>query len=167
LGYTVALKLKEEKFFVYPEASPKKIMEGRGERPKGRPAGNLGQRFDLVIWEKTTDNIKAVLEIKQAWDIAGLKSDREKISKFIKHKQYVKSGYLLAYTEAKGVKRVQTLENRLKNWKQVLLARLWAPISTSKATVTIVGPSVCFVYYNYEIGIIYLRGHVVLQKQIL
>ena len=114
ISYTVAMKLKEEKFLVYPEASPKKIMEGRGERPKGRPAGNLGQRFDLVIWEKTTDNIKAVLEIKQAWDIAGLKSDREKISKFIKQKQYVKSGYLLTYTQAKGVKRVQTLENRLK-----------------------------------------------------
>jgi hypothetical protein len=50
IEYIIASKAREKGFWVYPEASPKKIMKDRNDSPKGRMPKNLGQRFDLVVW---------------------------------------------------------------------------------------------------------------------
>lgn len=120
LEHAVATKVKKKGFWVYPEASPRKIMKERNDRPKGRPPKNIGQRFDLVVWEKSNDNIRAIFEIKRAWNITSLRGDRKKIETFLKRNEYVKSGYLLAYTEAKGMRRANTLSNRLGYWAEGL-----------------------------------------------
>jgi len=120
IEHTIAIKVRKQGFWVYPEASPKKIMEERNDRPKGRPPRNLGQRFDLVVWDKSDDNIRAIFEIKKAWNITSLRGDRKKIATFLNRNEYVKSGYLLAYTEAKGGRRAETLSNRLAYWAEGL-----------------------------------------------
>jgi hypothetical protein len=121
-------------FIVFPEASPRKILEEKNERPKGRPASNLGQRFDIVVWYKAKNDVRAVVEIKRAWTVSDLRSDRDKVEKFVKaNNRGNGTGYLLVYTEAKGrsraadlsekVKRQRrrdTLEKRLADWERKL-----------------------------------------------
>ena len=114
---TVASKVAQKaNFAVFIEASPKKILEERDEKLRGRPPANHKQRFDIVVWQKSTNNIRAIVEVKRAWSIANLRGDRKKISKYMDSKDFVSTGYLLAYTEAKGKKRENTLKNRLRNW---------------------------------------------------
>jgi len=114
LQHLIAIKInKQEGFYVYPEAWPKKIMKERDYHSRGRPPRNLDQRFDLVVWNKSSDNLRAILEIKRAWSISDLRDDREKIGTYIRQNKFVKTGYLVAYTEAK---RSETLLNRLISW---------------------------------------------------
>jgi hypothetical protein len=122
LQHAIAIKIhKQENYCVYPEASPKKIMKERDDPLRGRPPKNLDQRFDLVVWDKSTDNLRAILEIKRAWSIADLKGDREKIETYIKQNKFVKNGYLVAYSEAKSS---ETLKNRLMHWANRLNCNL-------------------------------------------
>jgi hypothetical protein len=121
---SVATKLsKKMGFWVFIDASPRKIQEERDERPGGRPPKNLDNRFDMVVWQKD-NKIRAILEIKRAWSIDGLRRDRKKIGLYMKNNNDVNAGYLLAYTEAKGLPRDKTLSNRLKNWANALHCEL-------------------------------------------
>lgn len=110
IEYAVARAVGKQGFTVFPEASPKKIMNERDHRPRGRPRKNLGQRFDIVVWLKASDQVRAILEIKRAWSIADLRSDREKVATFLQRNNFVRAGYLLIYTEAKvkGRRRADT-----------------------------------------------------------
>jgi hypothetical protein len=121
INHSIAIKVWEQGFWVYPEASPKKIIDERDDRLKGRPPKGLGQRFDIVVWAKSSDKIRAILEIKRAWSIADLRSDRDKVATFLKRSKYVKAGYLLVYTEAKGEKK---LLNQIANWANDLDCKL-------------------------------------------
>lgn len=120
LAHAIATKLKEE-FWIYPEASPKKIIKERNSRPRGPSPKNLGQRFDIVVWAKSINNIRAIIEVKKAWNITSLANDRKKIAIFLKRNKFVKSGYLLAYTEAR---RFDTLSKRLDYWAKGLDCKL-------------------------------------------
>ena len=109
------------------KASPKRILEERDEKLRGRPPANHKQRFDIVVWQKSKNNIRAIVEVKRAYSITGLRKDRKKISKYMDSNDFVSTGYLLAYTEAGGKKRKSTpkkrentLKNRLKNWASEL-----------------------------------------------
>ena len=123
---TIANKLaKNAGFWVFVEASPKKIRKERDEHPpRGRPPKNLGQRFDIVVWQKASNDVRAILEIKRAWSITDLRGDRKKIADFMENSEYVNVGYLLAYTESKGQRRETTLTKRLKNWAERLDCQL-------------------------------------------
>lgn len=125
LQHTIAINICEKLGFrVYPEASPKKIMKERNVHKGGPPKKNLYQRFDLVVWDKSSNNLRAILEIKRAWTIGPLFADQEKIANFIKKNEYVKLGYLLAYTDGQGEKRKETLSNRLADWETRLDCKL-------------------------------------------
>jgi hypothetical protein len=115
---------KKADYSVFIEASPKKILSEREEKLRGRRPSNYGQRFDIVVWNKSRNDIRAIIEIKRAWSMANLSGDREKILKYMKSNKFVKAGYLLAYTEAKGLRRGDTLNNRLDHWAQGLNCRL-------------------------------------------
>jgi hypothetical protein len=112
----VASKIsKKGEFWVFLDASPKKIQKELKEHPRGRPRKkNQGKRFDLVVWKKASEELRAILEIKRAWNIIGLRADRKKMAEYVKsNKDYDIAAYLLAYTEAR---RENTLSNRLKSW---------------------------------------------------
>lgn len=115
---------KKANFYVFIEASPKRIREEREEQLRGRPPANHGQRFDIVVWKKSKNDIRAIIEVKRAWSIADLRGDRKKISKYLASNKFVNTGYLLAYTEAKGKRREITLNNRLLRWANTLQCNL-------------------------------------------
>jgi hypothetical protein len=116
--------VKKANFSVFIEVSPKKILFEREEKLRGRRPANYGQRFDIVVWHKSRNDIRAIVEIKRAWSVANLSSDREKILKYMASNKFVKAGYLLAYTEAKGKKRGDTLKNRFNYWANALACSL-------------------------------------------
>lgn len=104
-------------FSVFPEGSPKKIVNEREEMQIKLD----NQRFDLVIWQKASYDVRAIIEIKMAYNIEPLQRDRNKINKYMVNNDFVKNGYLLAYTEAKCV---DTLSNRFSSWSERLECQL-------------------------------------------
>jgi len=115
---------KKNNFYVFIEASPEKIRIERGFPHRGRPDPDRRKRFDIVIWQKSKNDIRAIIEVKRAWNLGNLRKDREKISKYIVSKGFVKTGYLLAYTEAKGKRRKDTLNKRITHWASELKCQL-------------------------------------------
>ena len=118
------------KYWVYLDASPKKIKDEMEHVSPGQPAKNNQFRFDLVVWWK--NNLpRAVIEVKRAWAIAPLLKDKKKIIGFLKQKQAkgAKRGYLLVYSEAREKKGKKgsgknTLCNRFNNFATQLKAEL-------------------------------------------
>ncbi len=120
LTCTVASKVsKKVDYTVFIEASPKRILDEREEKLKGKPPAYLNKRFDIVVWQKSKNNIQAIVEVKKAWNITNLKKDRKKISDYMKRNKFVRKGYFLVYTEATK-KREDTLGNRLDKWAEDL-----------------------------------------------
>jgi hypothetical protein len=115
---TIATEInRKTKSWVFLDASPKKIRrEIKEPIRRGRPLGNQGKRFDLVIWKKSTNKVRAVIEIKRAYTVGMLYSDRKKLSNYLSQENYPISAYLLAYTEAKGTFRERTLIKRKNEW---------------------------------------------------
>lgn len=108
-------------FSVFLEASPKKLKKERDERARGPQPKSNSQRFDLVVWQKSSVDVRAIIEIKRAYSIDPLQKDRDKIFRYMSKNEFVKNGYLLVYTEAKGA---ETLPNRLSNWAKQLDCQL-------------------------------------------
>jgi len=106
--------------WVYAEATRRKIANGCGRPPRGRPPNRKTYRYDLVVWHKTTytrDPLRAVIEVKRAWRLdGGLKKDAERIKSALKGSQRAKSGYLVVYTEVQNSKGVEALVKTLKDW---------------------------------------------------
>jgi hypothetical protein len=120
IEHFVAVAVARKGFSVYPEASPKKIMKEFDTPPRGRPANNFGQRFDIVVWLKSAEEVKAIIEIKRAWSIKSLRVDRRKVATFLRQ-GHARAGYLLAYTEAKSEAKLQ---EHLKYWAYELNCKL-------------------------------------------
>jgi hypothetical protein len=125
LVHTVVKSICEEGYCGFPEASPKLISKALDlQKSRGRPPKNLDQRFDTVVWNKAGNYLKAIIEVKKAWSISSLRSDRNKIKKYLESNRnhFDKAvGYLLAYTEAK---RADTLQNRFPKWAKELKCKL-------------------------------------------
>lgn len=115
IEHPVAIRVAKDGFCVFPEASPKKILKEQGIVPRGRPAGNLGQRFDLVVWFKDKNEVRAIIEIKRAWAITNLRGDKDKVAMCLEQ-GLTSAGYLLVYTEARGPNRLENLSKRLNQW---------------------------------------------------
>jgi len=109
---------------VFIEASPKKILKERLTITRGRPAGNLGKRFDIVVWQKSSDDIKAIIEVKKAWDINLLNLDKIKITRYMEKNHFIKTGYLLVYTDIKAQSKRNGLTTRIRNWERDLKCKL-------------------------------------------
>lgn len=98
--------------------SPKRIEAEKEKKKKGRKPRDFRRRFDMVVWHKTSLNVRAIIEVKRAYNRTTLRSDRKKLSRYISKNDCV--AYLLAYTEAKGSRRAETLESRRKRWPKEL-----------------------------------------------
>jgi len=85
---------------VYVDPSPKKIREGLDAPGKKGPK-NLRQRFDLVFWRKSRNEVKAIVEIKVNSEKELVKKDINKVSNYLKTKdgQNIQGGYVLYYTD--------------------------------------------------------------------
>ena len=97
-NYVAVEMFRKQGFYIYVDASPKKIREGSDSISK-RPPGNIAQRFDLVFWHKTKNQLKAIVEIKRAWNQTPVIKDVKKLSGFITKKDAGgATGYVLYYT---------------------------------------------------------------------
>ena len=95
----IAIKAFENQgFFVYVDASPRKIREYSNSISK-RPPRNSAQRFDLVFWHKTKRRPKAIVEIKRTSNQNKVIKDVEKLRGYITKKDAGgATGYALHYT---------------------------------------------------------------------
>ena len=95
----IAIKVFEnQRFETYVDASPRKIRESSDSISK-RPPSNDAQRFDLVFWRKARNQLKAIVEIKRAWNQTPVIKDVKKLSSYIAKKDAGgATGYVLYYT---------------------------------------------------------------------
>ena len=83
---------------VYVDPSKRKIRDWVGKR--GPLPADVRNRFDVVVWHKTKDSVKAVIEVKQAWVTRIVLEDVHKVSKFLKTGSGTGAfGYVLYYTD--------------------------------------------------------------------
>ena len=115
---------KKSGFYVYPEASPKKIAEEHKRPRQEQPSKMQGKRFDIVVWNKSNIRLRAIIEIKLAWSIRPLIPDRNKMRGFLSTSEHKPTCYLLVYTTAKGPNRVETLKRRFMHWEKKLECNL-------------------------------------------
>ena len=96
-NYIAINVFENQSFYVYVDASPKKIREGSDSISKRPPSSS--QRFDLVFWHKTKNQLKAIVEIKRAWNQTPVIEDVKKLSGYITKKDAGgATGYVLYYT---------------------------------------------------------------------
>ena len=91
---------KKTEHCVYVDPSPKKIWESAASASK-KPPKNLQQRFDLVFWLKTDNEVKAIVEIKRAWGKKPVMDDIYKLREHRKSKdgRNIRYYYVLYYTD--------------------------------------------------------------------
>ena len=117
---------------VYMEATRRKIADGVGRPPKGRPPHSPTTRYDLVLWDKTRNTLRAVIEIKRSLSLsAPLKKDAKRIRTAVAHRQAVahgqkaKAGYLIVYSEATVKQHANKgLTEKLEGWSTALNLKL-------------------------------------------
>lgn len=112
---------KSNGYLVFPEASPKKIKSEINLVKRGPVPKSDGERFDIVVWEKHTQNIRAIIEIKRSYNINPIRNDLNKVKDHLKKMNFVKNGYILAYHEAK---KIETISNAFTRWSEELGCKL-------------------------------------------
>lgn len=125
----VARGIGRRNWEVWCDASPRKIVEANTAVRQGRQPLNKNHRFDIVVWHKSEDTVKALIEVKKAWSIATLKADVRKLRKQSRMKKAAaKAGYLLVYSEAKHKRHERigrdAVLKRFKRWSKELRTRL-------------------------------------------
>lgn len=119
---------------VYVDASLKK-SKSQMRRRVGRPASGMGRRPDISVWAKTGASLRAVVEIKQAWNINPVVADAKKVETMLKKVRGVKAGYILVYSDAKkwaNKDRVAFLKNRFNSWAKKIA---WQCVGMRTGTV--------------------------------
>ena len=88
---------KKAGHYVFVDASPKKIREWAVPASKKPPKY---RRFDLVFWFKSKNEVKAIVEIKRAWEKSSVMGDVNKLRKYrdTKDGQNIRDYYVLYYT---------------------------------------------------------------------
>ena len=90
-------------YFLDTESSPTKINDDKGLKRVGRPPKNKNHRFDIIIWSKATDKIRAIIEIKRAYQIGALAPDAAKIRQYASATNSDSfAGYILFYSVSKS-----------------------------------------------------------------
>jgi hypothetical protein len=112
----VAQRIATLEHQVYIDTSLKKIVQDIGRRHRGRPSTNIRQRPDISVWFKTSDTLRAVIEIKRAWQFRPVRLDAMKLTKYLRQKGAAGTGYLLVYSEINGQRRRVKLRNRFEKW---------------------------------------------------
>jgi hypothetical protein len=118
----------EKGWEVYPEATIKKITQAIGHPRRGRPPKSIKNRFDLVVWNRSSRRLRAVVEIKRTSRLAPLKGDAARIKKAMSGARTAKSGYLIVYSEADAraekKRPSEILKKRYADWAEELDLRI-------------------------------------------
>lgn len=96
-NYIAIEMFKQKGFYVYVDASPKKIHEDADSVSRRQPKSD--KRFDLVFWQKTKNQVRAIIEIKRTWYQGPVIKDVGKLLDYIPKKDAGgAAGYVLYYT---------------------------------------------------------------------
>ena len=96
-NYIAIEVFKKMGFYVYVDASPKKIRAGADSTSKKPPRNT--KRFDLVFWQKIKNQPKAIIEIKRTWTKGPVIKDVRKLLDYLPKKDAGgAAGYVLYYT---------------------------------------------------------------------
>lgn len=125
LQYELARSIARTSHLVYTEASPKKIAQEHDIVFRGRPPKISRRRFDLVVWRKSENSLRAIIEIKRAGRPEPVISDARKVESYLNLKYSNGTGYLVVYSEAKDAKRRSTLARRIEKILEILRNRGW------------------------------------------
>jgi hypothetical protein len=117
----ILLHLGEKGHDVYAEATRKKIADGSGRPARGRPPTAKAARFDLVVWKKTADELRAVIEIKRCLSlVSAVHNDTKRIKRSLSSSQPAKAGYLVVYSEIKTKSGKDAIISRFGKWAEEL-----------------------------------------------
>ncbi len=105
-----------KRWCVYAEATRRKIAEGMGRLPRGRPPNGMTRRYDLLVWHGN-DTPRAVIEIKRAMDVSVLRRDAERVKRSVRGGQRTRVGYLLVYSEIRTRHGDEGLMARFGHWE--------------------------------------------------
>jgi hypothetical protein len=116
-------------FEVFTETSPTKIKDEHDKRLRGRPPKmeSQRQRFDIVVWQKTSNKVQAIIEIKRGGTsvFGQVAKDAKKLKKYLSMTNAHGNGYLLFYSEAGGSKRLERLKDRISKLTKLLKPKGW------------------------------------------
>ena len=108
---------------VFMDASLKRIYAHRKSQGEpiilGKPPEYLSNRPDISVWFKTSQRVKAAIEIKRAYTIGPVKLDVERLRRVVGKAYGPAVGYVIAYSEAKPRKSKssnETLSKRFDHW---------------------------------------------------
>jgi hypothetical protein len=101
---------------VYIDTSMERMVTERGRGP-GRPAANSRQRPDISVWNKASETLRAIIEIKRTVSLGPILADAAKMNRWLRQANSPGAAYILAYSEASGGKRTATMKKRFNNWQ--------------------------------------------------
>lgn len=103
-------------WYVLFEATRAKIGYYHQKPLLGRPP-KLKSRYDLVVWNRSKDTLRAVIEMKRGMIITdAMRRDAERIRQATAKQYRASAGYLLTYSTIEDTKSAEMLELRLKRW---------------------------------------------------
>ncbi|WP_146144854.1 hypothetical protein [Phreatobacter cathodiphilus] len=103
---------------VFVDATYQKIRREVGLLKGPKPQTALS-RPDICVWSKDDRTLKAFIEVKKANHLAPVQADCTKIEGLMRPPYAPPYGYVIAYSEAKGMRAAETLKNRFKTWGQI------------------------------------------------
>lgn len=128
--------LRTRKAMVFIEVSPRKIAAEFPTKGRGRTY-EAQKRFDLIVWQKSSYRVRAVIEIKRAWNKKPVLKDAKKMRSYMLHKNAAKTGYVLVYSDTHSARnrsrasdRREHLTKRFEAWGDRLKKTGWKYIDS-------------------------------------
>lgn len=127
LQYAIAQSITKLGYDVFPEASPVKINDEHDKPLRGRPLKNKRQRFDLVVWSKSSEKVRAIIEIKRGGPtiFGQIPKDGKKLKAYLNKGNSDGTGYLLFYHEGSGPNRLNKMQKRIEKLRERLKPKGW------------------------------------------
>lgn len=114
---------KETGAGIYMDASLKRIYKQRKDQGEplilGKPPSYLSNRPDISVWFKSSEKIRAAIEIKRASNISPVKKDVARLRRIVGKAHGPKVGYAICYSEARPKESTNaSLEKRFSQWEK-------------------------------------------------
>ena len=95
-------------------------MEGENRPRRERPPSDQGRCYDLIVWNKSSRTMRAVIEVKRSLSLTqALRRDARRVTE----EGHAGLGYLLVYMETKTRRGRKAIVDRFSEWKQELALR--------------------------------------------
>lgn len=119
----IARAIAQLDYSIYIDTSLKRVLADYA-KIKGHLPASLSKRSDISVWFKGGLAVRAAVEVKKAYHVAPILKDTEKLGAIIGLVHGPKTGYVVAYSEAKYHESKDTLAKRFKGWADTTNWRL-------------------------------------------